>query len=138
MFSRLATSFLYVFFAFAVLAAATPNPNMKRWGSPTTTPVTTKTITVTATATPTAIPAGQCNTGPIQCCNSVTQAKEVSSLLGLLGIVVSDITSLVGLQCSPLGVIGIGGSSACSARPVCCENNSFGSLISIGCIPITL
>ncbi|KAK1232000.1 hypothetical protein PQX77_004867 [Marasmius sp. AFHP31] len=84
---------------------------------------------------------GNCNTGPIQCCNSVTKAKDagagVLGLLGLLGIVLNDVNVLLGLQCSPITVIG-GGNGGCNASPVCCENNSVGGLISIGCIPISL
>ncbi|KAK1216819.1 sc3 hydrophobin [Marasmius sp. AFHP31] len=82
---------------------------------------------------------GNCNTGPIQCCNSVTKASDgaAAGILGLLGIVLQDLNVLVGLQCSPITVIG-GGNGGCSANPVCCENNSHGGLISIGCIPISL
>ena len=55
----------------------------------------------------------ECATGPIQCCNSVQSASSnpISSLLGLLGIVVGDITALVGLNCSPISVIGLSGNS---------------------------
>ncbi|KAK7692070.1 sc3 hydrophobin [Cerrena zonata] len=130
MLARVYTTVLSVLF-FALLAVATPAP----WGAP---PPTTTTITVTAPGSaPTSV--SQCNTGPIQCCNSVQTASSSSAnfLLGLLGIVVSDVTALVGLTCSPISVIGVGGSG-CSAHPVCCENNSFGGLISIGCIPISL
>ncbi|OSC99926.1 fungal hydrophobin [Trametes coccinea BRFM310] len=83
-------------------------------------------------------PSGNCNTGPIQCCNQVGKANEgiFGALLGLLEMVV-DPEVLVGVQCSPLSAVGVGGSS-CSATPVCCENNSEGGLISIGCIPIIL
>ncbi|EIN05020.1 fungal hydrophobin, partial [Punctularia strigosozonata HHB-11173 SS5] len=91
------------------------------------------------TAVPTATTASQCNTGSIQCCNSVQNASSSNSnfLLGLLGIVVSGVDALVGITCSPITVIGLG-NSGCSANPVCCENNSFGGLISLGCVPITL
>ncbi|EIN14595.1 fungal hydrophobin, partial [Punctularia strigosozonata HHB-11173 SS5] len=78
-----------------------------------------------------------CTTGPVQCCNTVTSAKNEGILLALLGIVLEDLSVLVGLGCSPISVIGLGGSS-CSANPVCCENNNFGGIISIGCVPISL
>ncbi|KAM5545530.1 hypothetical protein V8D89_000568 [Ganoderma adspersum] len=83
---------------------------------------------------------GSCNTGDIQCCNSVQDSSSAaaSGILGLLGINLQDVTGLIGLQCSPLNVLGLGGSSACSQQPVCCQNNNVGGLISIGCIPIQL
>ncbi|KAJ3876757.1 hydrophobin 2 [Lentinula edodes] len=89
-----------------------------------------------AAATPT--PRDTCSTGPIQCCNDVQSAKSsgAAAILGLLGIVLQDLDVLVGLDCSPITVIGLG-SSSCSAQAVCCEDNS-SSLISIGCLPITL
>ncbi|KAI0746819.1 fungal hydrophobin-domain-containing protein [Daedaleopsis nitida] len=104
---------------------------------PTKTATTTKTVTVTA---PASAPTGACSTGPIQCCNSVSKASDpVSSLLlGLLGIVVEGVDVLLGLDCSPITVIGVGSGSACSANTVCCQNNNVGGLISIGCIPIIL
>ncbi|KAK1215708.1 hypothetical protein PQX77_021670 [Marasmius sp. AFHP31] len=82
---------------------------------------------------------GQCNTGTLQCCNSVTTAKDpvASLLIGLLGIVLQDVNVGVGLTCSPITVIG-GGNGGCSANPVCCQDNSHGGLISIGCLPISL
>ncbi|KAF9026846.1 hydrophobin-domain-containing protein [Hymenopellis radicata] len=84
---------------------------------------------------------GQCNTGPVQCCNSVeTTSKHPSSvleiILGLLGIPLPAVGTLVGLNCSPISGLGLGGGR-CSSHPVCCENNSHGGLISIGCIPST-
>ncbi|KAI0645497.1 fungal hydrophobin [Trametes meyenii] len=93
----------------------------------------------TALAFPILAAAQSCSTGPIQCCNSVESANSqvAQSVLGSLGVVVGDVTALVGLGCSPISVVGVG-ASACSASPVCCENNSFGSLISIGCVPVVL
>ncbi|KAF5367696.1 hypothetical protein D9758_009873 [Tetrapyrgos nigripes] len=82
---------------------------------------------------------GQCNTGPILCCQSVQPANTppIPSLLGLLGIVIQDPTVLVGINCSPISVIGVGGNS-CTAQPVCCENNSFIPFIAIGCTPVNI
>ncbi|KAJ3524072.1 hypothetical protein NMY22_g11165 [Coprinellus aureogranulatus] len=100
-----------------------------------------KTLAAVAVASPggTPPPASQCNTGPIQCCNSVQAANTpaVATLLGLLGVVVQDVTALVGVTCSPLSVIGVGGNS-CSAQPVCCTNNSFNGVVAIGCTPINI
>ncbi|KAK7438439.1 Hydrophobin-3 [Stygiomarasmius scandens] len=93
-----------------------------------------------AVPTPGGAPAGgQCNTGSIQCCNSVQDASSsgVSTLAGLLGIVLGPITGQVGLTCNPISVIGIGGNS-CSAQPVCCTGNNFNGLIVAGCTPINL
>ncbi|KAI1798175.1 hypothetical protein LXA43DRAFT_1088307 [Ganoderma leucocontextum] len=60
-----------------------------------------------------------------------------SLLLTLLGIVVPDAAVLLGIDCSPISVVGVGGGT-CSANAVCCSNNSAGNLISVGCIPIIL
>ncbi|CAA7269621.1 unnamed protein product [Cyclocybe aegerita] len=58
-------------------------------------------------------------------------------LLGILGLVINPINAIVGVTCSPIDVIGIGGNS-CSAQPVCCQNNSFNGIIAIGCTPVNL
>ncbi|EIN04966.1 hydrophobin-domain-containing protein [Punctularia strigosozonata HHB-11173 SS5] len=95
------------------------------------------TVTVSA-PTATAIPASQCDTGSLQCCNTVMNASSPSAdlLLGLLGIVVNGLDVLLGVQCSPISILGLG-TASCSAQTVCCEDNS-NSLISIGCIAIIL
>ncbi|KIM39525.1 hypothetical protein M413DRAFT_46411, partial [Hebeloma cylindrosporum] len=84
-------------------------------------------------------PSNQCNTGTTYCCNSAVAPTDptASKLLGLLGVVVGSVTGLVGLTCSPIDVIGIGGSS-CTAQPVCCTGNNFNGVVVIGCSPITI
>ncbi|TEB28829.1 fungal hydrophobin [Coprinellus micaceus] len=84
-------------------------------------------------------PASQCNTGPIQCCNSVQSASApgIAGLLALLGVIVGPLTGQVGVTCSPISIIGVPGNS-CSAQPVCCTNNSFNGIIAIGCTPINI
>ena len=59
------------------------------------------------------VPASQCNTGPVQCCNSLQSANSnpVQALLGLLGIGVVDVNALVGLTCTPISIIGVPGNS---------------------------
>ncbi|KAJ3491685.1 hypothetical protein NLI96_g533 [Meripilus lineatus] len=90
-------------------------------------------------AMPAAATDGNCSTGPIQCCSQTQTAGAggpITSLLNLLNIVVpADV--LVGLDCSPINVIGVG-QSQCSASPVCCQNNNVGGLLSVGCVPVQL
>lgn len=132
--------FTRVFYFFlAILAVASAAPNHKP--------------SATTSAAP---PSQTCSTGPVQCCQTVESAKNAGFLLELLGIVLKDLDILVGLTCSPIEIIGLGGSE-CRSNVVCCENNSFGEylpcyyvllnvinmriiggLISIGCIPIIL
>ncbi|KAK7470374.1 hypothetical protein VKT23_001801 [Stygiomarasmius scandens] len=84
-------------------------------------------------------PASQCNTAPVQCCNTVGKASDpaIAKELGIIGVVVQDVNALVGVTCTPISVIGVGGNS-CSANPVCCENNSFNGLVALGCVPVDL
>ncbi|KAI0315418.1 fungal hydrophobin-domain-containing protein [Amylostereum chailletii] len=125
MFSKLTLS--AVVLAFAGTAAA--------GGSP---PVTT-TVTVTAPAPTGTEPASQCDTAPVQCCDSVGTAGSsvVAPILSNLGIIVQDSDVPVGITCSPLSIIGVGGND-CSANAVCCENNDFNGLVAIGCVPVNL
>ncbi|KAF8980782.1 fungal hydrophobin-domain-containing protein [Cyathus striatus] len=84
----------------------------------------------------------QCNTGDLQCCKSRQSVQSssnpsVASLLGLLGAVVQGAAVQVGLTCSPISVIGVGGNS-CTAQPVCCTGNNFNGLVALGCTPVNL
>ncbi|KAJ3573936.1 hypothetical protein NP233_g2113 [Leucocoprinus birnbaumii] len=98
-------------------------------------------LALPAIALATAVPrqSGSCNTGPVQCCSQVQDSSTLSESLlsGLLGLGLGPITGLIGLSCTPLSILGVGGNS-CSQQPVCCTNNSFGGLISVGCNPINL
>ncbi|EEB98014.1 hypothetical protein MPER_02558 [Moniliophthora perniciosa FA553] len=57
--------------------------------------------------------AKQCNTGSIQCCNTVDNAsnEDVAKELGLVGLVIQDLNIPIGIQCNPIDIIGIGGNS---------------------------
>jgi len=120
---------LATFTTLAVLVAAAPG------GSP----PPSKTVTVTAPPAGTQ-PASQCNTGPVQCCNSVQQSNSIAAtgILALLGVVLQGVTVPVGLTCDPISAAGIGSGATCNAEPVCCENNNFNGLISLGCSPVNL
>ncbi|KAF8963576.1 fungal hydrophobin-domain-containing protein [Flammula alnicola] len=96
-------------------------------------------LAAAAPAELTARQSGNCDTGSIQCC-TMTQSSTpttLGTLSGLLGIILPTIEGLIGLGCSPLNILGLGGNS-CSAQPVCCSNNSFNGLISLGCTPINI
>ena len=53
-----------------------------------------------------AVAAQQCNTGPIQCCNSFGKASDpaIAKELGLLGVTLQDVNVPIGLQCTPISV----------------------------------
>ncbi|KAJ8518889.1 hypothetical protein ONZ45_g4118 [Pleurotus djamor] len=84
-------------------------------------------------------PASSCATDKLQCCNSVQDSKSsvVSVLFALLGINAQGVTGQVGVTCSPITVIGAG-SAACNAQTVCCDNNTFNGVVSLGCSPVNL
>jgi Fungal hydrophobin len=70
-------------------------------------------VFATATPTPPSQQGGSCNTGSVQCCNDYQYANsaDVAPTLQRLGISNVDPTTLVGLQCSPVGAY-IGGTGA--------------------------
>ncbi|KAH9170838.1 hypothetical protein EDB89DRAFT_1237619 [Lactarius sanguifluus] len=78
----------------------------------------------------------QCNTGPVQCCNTFTSTSNplTTLLSGLLPIgAIIDPNLGVGLSCLP-----IISSIQCSNAPLCCNSLSQSGLINIGCTPINL
>ncbi|KAF9447865.1 fungal hydrophobin [Macrolepiota fuliginosa MF-IS2] len=84
---------------------------------------------------------GQCNVGEISCCRHTQEipgAPSAGVSGGLLGGLGLNIPFLLGIDCTPISVLGIGGNN-CAAQPVCCENNSFNGLINLfNCAPINL
>ena len=78
----------------------------------------TTALAILAAATPAPAPAGSpsesCSTGSIQCCESVQTASSpaAASLLASIGVVVQDIATPIGITCSPISVVGVGGSDA--------------------------
>ncbi|RPD65506.1 fungal hydrophobin [Lentinus tigrinus ALCF2SS1-7] len=138
MFTRAIATFYFVF-SLALLAVAMPGGAPPTKTTTVTSPPKTTTVTVTSPgSTPTG--SGSCSTGPIQCCQQTGTVDDpvFGLLLGLLGIVVDGVDVLLGLDCSPITVIGVGTGGSCDANVVCCQNNNVGGLISIGCIPIIL
>ncbi|PPR08034.1 hypothetical protein CVT24_010833 [Panaeolus cyanescens] len=81
-----------------------------------------------------------CNSGPVQCCNSLNDVSNVdaTNIAALIGVAVSDLTGQIGLQCNPVTVIGVGAGANCASAPVCCEKNFQNQLVGINCTPITV
>ncbi|KAK7036697.1 hypothetical protein VNI00_011362 [Paramarasmius palmivorus] len=98
-----------------------------------------KASAIALTAFSALVAAGECNTGPVQCCNDVKAASDPSlaEVFGVLGIVAQGVTGQVGVTCNPISVLGLGGNS-CNAQTVCCENNNFNGVVALGCTPINV
>ncbi len=45
-------------------------------------------------------------------------------MLSLIGVVVQDVDALVGLDCNPITVIGVGTGDQCNTQAVCCQDNN--------------
>jgi hypothetical protein len=80
------------------------------------------------------IPASQCTTGPVQCCDSdgTINDNAVAEALALVDVIVQDPSVLIGLTCTPITVVGVGSGATCNADPLCCENNNFNGIVAIG------
>ncbi|KAI0759010.1 fungal hydrophobin-domain-containing protein [Fomes fomentarius] len=80
-----------------------------------------------------------CSSGPVQCCDTTATAgsKKGADALGLLGIVLEDLNVVLGLQCLPISIIGVGLSASCGNQAMCCQDNSHGA-VAIDCLPIQL
>jgi len=85
-------------------------------------------------------PASQCQTAPVQCCNSVEAAGApgVSALLATVGVVLQDVNIPIGITCTPISVVGVGSGASCNSQAVCCDNNSFHGIVAIGCTPVNI
>ncbi|TFK38684.1 hypothetical protein BDQ12DRAFT_665941 [Crucibulum laeve] len=75
----------------------------------------------------------QCNTGHLQCCNSIVASNDLTYQMCTLiqGI---GAGSFVGDN-SYVGFIGVGGTS-CTSQLVCCQDNNWGGVFAFGCIPV--
>ncbi|KAH6899495.1 hydrophobin, partial [Coprinopsis sp. MPI-PUGE-AT-0042] len=84
----------------------------------------------------------QCNGGTVQCCNWTQSSKNLSNglqgLLAGLGVNVSQLTGQVGVTCTGVKVLAVGGGSSCTQQKVCCSNNNFNGAVALGCNPINI
>ncbi|KIJ64703.1 hypothetical protein HYDPIDRAFT_111272 [Hydnomerulius pinastri MD-312] len=105
--------FAYVFALAAAATVVSAETNAQRMarGLPPMAPAKRATPASRAKRTsPSGSPGGSCDTGPIQCCNSMQTAGSgdiVDELLGLLGLDIGAGTP-VGVSCSPITAVGTG------------------------------
>lgn len=57
-------------------------------------------------------------------CSQVSKYNDASGILGLAAIA-ADVTALVGLNCSPVSVVGTGAGCEANQEPLCCSNNKY-------------
>ncbi|KIM61512.1 hypothetical protein SCLCIDRAFT_1215978 [Scleroderma citrinum Foug A] len=105
-------------------------------------PIVALSSMVAAAPGPVARTDGSCSNGTLQCCQSTSTAtsSSLSELTGLLGIVadIPLVGPLLGLNCSPITVIGLGSGANCAQQTVCCQNDQFSGLINVGCTNLNL
>ena len=69
-------------------------------------------IVATCVAAAVASPAikNSCNTGLIQCCGTLTSPTSAAGIkaLGLVNTAIPNLSGMIGAQCSPLTVVGVG------------------------------
>ncbi|KAI0782706.1 hypothetical protein C8Q75DRAFT_811467 [Abortiporus biennis] len=75
-------------------------------------------------------PPTSCSTGTQECCNQVTDShnQAAQKAASLVGVHLGSITGLVGLGCTP-----VLSNAGCHATAACCQDNSHGNIISLGC-----
>ncbi|KAG7087850.1 hypothetical protein E1B28_013788 [Marasmius oreades] len=83
----------------------------------------------------------------LQCCqqtglassSSIISAVTLLDPITLLGILLAlPATVLVGVNCSPITVIGGSNGPCDGGTTVICNDNSHGGLLNIGCVPVTI
>ncbi|KAG8215850.1 Prefoldin subunit-domain-containing protein [Butyriboletus roseoflavus] len=77
----------------------------------------------------------QCDTGAVKCCNSVTNASDIASILDIFSYSYDPADS-VGIDCTPFNIYGAGEAASCQQQPVCCSNNNYSGFINVGCSPM--
>ncbi|PPQ82120.1 hypothetical protein CVT25_014281 [Psilocybe cyanescens] len=90
-------------------------------------------------------PSGLCTTdrSDILCCRQVGTAHTLAAnnagicIGSLLGFVDVPSTAILGIGCTPIGVLAASGN-ACIGEPVCCASNQFNGLVYVKCTPVII
>ncbi|KAG2140582.1 fungal hydrophobin [Suillus clintonianus] len=80
----------------------------------------------------------QCDTGYIKCCNGNNIYSQTEPNLYELGLVdvAAAVDAFVALECSGVSVVGTSSGCTANQQPLCCENEKYNGIVSIGCTPI--
>ncbi|KAH6901334.1 fruiting body protein SC1 [Coprinopsis sp. MPI-PUGE-AT-0042] len=83
----------------------------------------------------------QCNGSTLKCCNSVQENKPtnkgLTSIIGLLGLDASQLAAQVGITCTAVNVLAVGGNK-CAGQTACCSGNNFNGLVNAACVPVNV
>ncbi|PSR75331.1 hypothetical protein PHLCEN_2v9194 [Hermanssonia centrifuga] len=78
-----------------------------------------------AVATPAAVARNTAPANPTTaCCSSTVSSDSAQGIAALssIAVVLSGLAVPIGLDCSPISVVGVGSGSACDSDPVSCSN----------------
>ncbi|THH13559.1 hypothetical protein EW146_g6669 [Bondarzewia mesenterica] len=81
----------------------------------------------------------QCNTGTVQCCNTIEDASSdnMSKMLAEEGLVIQGQNTPIGLNCDAFADDGgLASGSNCASQPVCCDRVEAG--FAINCSPVNV
>ncbi|THG97946.1 hypothetical protein EW026_g4143 [Hermanssonia centrifuga] len=84
-----------------------------------------------AVATPAAVARNTAPANPTTaCCSSTVSSDSAQGIAALssIAVILSGLAVPIGLDCSPISVVGVGSGSACDSDPVSCSN---GVIVSI-------
>ncbi|KAG2140577.1 hydrophobin, partial [Suillus clintonianus] len=99
-------------------------------------------LALLAIATPLSLrDSSQCDTGNIQCCDRTQPVDQYNNNATMFGgiPIAADVLGDVGIDCTPITIIGLFASGAnCFQQPVCCSNETYDGVINIGCTPINI
>ncbi|EAU83498.1 hypothetical protein CC1G_04754 [Coprinopsis cinerea okayama7 len=81
-------------------------------------------------ASPVGIRSEQCSTGDVQCCNLLTFSNDsvLGPLLNLASSTVTGVVELIGIQCTPINILGLTQTAQCQSQPLCCSNKNVVSI----------
>ncbi|PBK73151.1 hypothetical protein ARMSODRAFT_953633 [Armillaria solidipes] len=81
-----------------------------------------------------------CTTGTLECCKYVGPLdKPAQTYLEAYAIPVTNTTTDIGINCTPVATLGDTESSACADQLACCTGKVYrNGVVVLGCTPVTL